>query len=175
MCASMKIPVIHFHDIYFTDKFIYPSISDSIKATEIEVTFIDIGRACSDCICTCYSTLKSSLFLPLLLEMIGSVCERVFTKSLPGWKVYSALNSFFIVLISFTNNIGLYKLIKNWKTCFSLVFLLLLVYLFIYLLFKSHPKFLLHPLFSVPFPTSHPLIYSSMNISQLYCIKLQWD
>lgn len=41
MCASMNIPVIHFHDIYFSGKFTYPSSSDSIRAAEIEVTSID--------------------------------------------------------------------------------------------------------------------------------------
>lgn len=41
MCASMKIHVIYFHGIYFSDKLIYPSTSDSIRAAEIEVTSID--------------------------------------------------------------------------------------------------------------------------------------
>lgn len=41
MKTEMKISVIHFHNIYFSDKFVYASMSDSIRAAEIGVTSID--------------------------------------------------------------------------------------------------------------------------------------
>lgn len=90
----------------------------------------------------------------------GLSSQRRWTFLHPGWKEYSALNSFFIILIFFTNSIGLYKVIKTRKECFLLVFLLLLVYLFTYLVSFYNPT-------KVSAPSSPPSSFPNLTSPHL--------